>query len=156
MHNNLRCGFKETMDLILGSDHAGFDLKEAIKGHLLEKGDHQVKDIGAFSRESIDYPAIAHELSINIQKGTYTRGILICGSGIGMSITANRHNKVRAALCHNLYTVSLSRRHNDANVLVLGGRLIGVGLALEMVDMFLEAGFEGGRHQRRRDQIDII
>jgi len=143
------------MDIILGSDHAGFDLKEEIKGFLSERGGYRVKDVGTFSHESADYPMIAHEVAKNISEKKFKRGLLVCGSGIGMSIVANRYRNVRAALCHNLYTVRLSRKHNDANILVLGGRILGVGLALEMVDLFLSTDFEGGRHQRRVDQIDV-
>ncbi len=142
------------MDIIIGSDHAGFDLKEEIRRFLSEKGDYSVKDMGTFSHEPADYPIIAHELARNISEKKFKRGILLCGSGIGMSIVANRYRNVRAALCHNLYTVRLSRKHNDANILVLGGRVLGVGLALEMVDLFLSTDFEGGRHQRRVEEIE--
>ena len=143
------------MDIIIGSDHAGFDLKEEIRRFLSEKGAHSVKDMGTFNHEPVDYPIIAHEGARNISEKKFIRGILLCGSGIGMSIVANRYRNVRAALCHNLYTVRLSRRHNDANVLVLGSRVLGVGLALDMVDLFLSTDFEGGRHQRRVEQINI-
>ena len=142
------------MDIIIGSDHAGFDLKEEIRRFLSEKGDYSVKDMGTFSHEPADYPIIAHELAKNISEKKFKRGILLCGSGIGMCIVANRYRNVRAALCHNLYTVRLSRKHNDANILVLGGRVLGVGLALEMVDLFLSTDFEGGRHQRRVEEIE--
>ena len=141
------------MNIIIGSDHAGFDLKEQIKKFLSEKG-YIVKDVGTFSHESVDYPLIAKEVAQNIAKKKFSRGILLCGSGIGMSITSNRFKNVRAALCHNLYTVELSRKHNDANILVLGGRILGSGLALEMVNIFLHTDFEGGRHQRRLEEID--
>jgi ribose 5-phosphate isomerase B len=142
------------MDIIIGSDHAGFDLKEEIRRFLSEKGDYSVKDLGTFSHEPADYPIIAHELAKSISEKKFKRGILLCGSGIGMCIVANRYRNVRAALCHNLYTVRLSRKHNDANILVLGGRVLGVGLALEMVDLFLSTDFEGGRHQRRVEEIE--
>lgn len=142
------------MNIIIGSDHAGFDLKEEIKRFLSEKGDYIIKDIGAFSHEPVDYPIIAHKVAKNIAERKFNRGILLCGSGIGMSMVANRYRNVRAALCHNLYTVRLSRRHNDANILVLGGRVLGIGLALDMVDLFLSTDFEGGRHQRRLEEID--
>jgi len=144
---------QQAMNIIIGSDHAGFDLKEQIKKFLSEKG-YVVKDVGAFSHESVDYPLIAKEVAQNIAEKKFSRGILLCGSGIGMSITANRFKNVRAALCHNFYTVELSRKHNDANILVLGGRILGSGLALEMVDIFLHTDFEGGRHQRRLEEID--
>jgi ribose 5-phosphate isomerase B len=143
------------MKVIIGSDHAGYDLKEEVVRYLSAKGEYGVKDIGVFSREPVDYPLIAHELAKCISEGKFRRGILICGSGIGMSIVANRYRNVRAALCHNLYTVGMSRTHNDANVLVIGARVLGVGLALEMVDLFLDTEFEGGRHLRRIKQIDI-
>jgi ribose 5-phosphate isomerase B len=143
------------MNIIIGSDHAGFHLKEEIRRFLSEKGDCSVKDIGTFNHAPVDYPIIAHEVARSISENKFNRGILICGSGIGMSIVANRQRNVRAALCHNLYTVRLSRRHNDANILVLGGRVLGLGLALEMVDLFLSTDFEGGRHQRRLEEIDI-
>lgn len=142
------------MKVIIGSDHAGYDLKEEIRNYLMEKSTYSIKDVGAFSMEPVDYPLVGHELAKHIAEGSFTRGILICGSGIGMSIVANRHRKVRAALCHNLYTVRLSRKHNDANVLVLGGRVLGTGLALEMVELFLNIDFEGGRHMRRVEEID--
>jgi ribose 5-phosphate isomerase B len=145
---------KEAMRVLIGSDHAGYDLKEEIKRYLIEKGAYRVDDAGAFNKEPIDYPLIAHEVAKGISEGKFDRGILICGSGIGMSIVANRYRKVRAALCHNLYTVRLSREHNDANLLALGGRVLGVGLALEMVDLFLSTDFEGGRHLRRVEEID--
>jgi ribose 5-phosphate isomerase B len=144
----------QVMSIVLGSDHGGYDLKEAVKAYLAEKGAYSVQDIGAFGKEPVDYPLIGHELATGISEGKFSRGILICGSGIGMSIVANRHRNVRAALCHNLYTVRLSREHNDANVLVVGGRVLGVGLALEMVELFLSTDFEGGRHDRRVGEID--
>jgi ribose 5-phosphate isomerase B len=142
------------MKVIIGSDHAGYGLKEEIRNYLSEKGGYSIKDVGAFSVEPVDYPLVGHKLARHIAEGSFSRGILICGSGIGMSIVANRYRKVRAALCHNLYTVRLSRKHNDANVLVLGGRILGTGLALEMVELFLSTDFEGGRHLRRVEEID--
>ena len=119
-----------------------------------EKNEFSIKDIGTFNHDPIDYPIIAHEAAKNIAEKKFSRGILICGSGIGMSIVANKHRNIRAALCHNLYTVKFSRKHNDANILALGGRVLGVGLALEMVDLFLHTQFEGGRHKRRLDKIE--
>jgi ribose 5-phosphate isomerase B len=142
------------MRVLIGSDHAGYELKEEIKRHLSEEEAYTFNDVGAFSKEPVDYPLIGHELAKQISQGNFSRGILICGSGIGMSIVANRYRKVRAALCHNLYTVRLSRKHNDANVLVLGGRILGTGLAMEMVELFLSTDFEGGRHLRRIEEID--
>jgi len=142
------------MNVIIGSDHAGFDLKEEIKRSLTEKGEYPVTDMGTFSNEPVDYPIIAHQVAKNISEKRFRRGILICGSGIGMSIVANRYPHVRAALCSNLYAVKVGRQHNDANILALGGRVLGIDLALEMVDLFLHTQFEGVRHQRRLEQIE--
>jgi ribose 5-phosphate isomerase B len=142
------------MDIVIGSDHGGFDLKETVKAALDASPEYSVTDIGVFSSQSSDYPKIAHQLAQAVARGEYRRGILICGSGLGMSIVANRYKSVRAALCHNLYAAKMSRLHNDANVLVLGGRVTGVDLSLEIMNVFLNTAFEGGRHQRRVDQID--
>ncbi|MBW1720616.1 MAG: ribose 5-phosphate isomerase B [Deltaproteobacteria bacterium] len=143
------------MRIIIGSDHGGFDLKEVCRHFLEEKGEYELKDIGVFSNDSSDYPAIAHGVAQGVSRGEFERGLLICGTGIGMSITANRYKGVRAALCHDLYTARLCRQHNDANILVMGGRVTGPGLALEMLDLFLKTRFEGGRHKRRIDQIEV-
>ena len=142
------------MDIVIGSDHAGFGLKEECKKFLEKAYEYKVADMGVFSRESSDYPRIAHRVAQAVSKGEYSRGILICGSGIGMSITANRYRGVRAALCHNLYAARMSRLHNDANILTMGERISGVGLAFEILDLFLKTEFEGGRHKSRIDQID--
>ena len=142
------------MEIIIGSDHAGFDLKERCKAHLEGLGDYRLEDIGVFNKASSDYPNVAHKLSRAVSEGDYSRGILICGSGIGMSIVANRYKGVRAALCHNPYMARMARMHNDANILAMGERVIGWGLALDMVDVFLNTDFEGGRHQLRLDQIE--
>ncbi|MBW2094923.1 MAG: ribose 5-phosphate isomerase B [Deltaproteobacteria bacterium] len=142
------------MNIIIGSDHAGFDLKEACRSFLEDLAGYDVQDAGVYNRDSADYPAIAHKVSGAVSAGEFTRGILICGTGLGMSMVANRHKGVRAALCHNLYTARLSRAHNDANLLCMGGRVLGVGIALEMVELFLKTPFEGGRHQRRIDLIE--
>jgi len=111
-------------------------------------------DAVVYDRQSSDYPKIAHKVAQSISEGEYSKGILICGSGIGMSITANRYRNVRAALCHNLYLARMCRQHNDANILVMGDRVIGIGLALEMVEIFFNTEFEGGRHKNRLDLID--
>jgi len=142
------------MDIIIGSDHGGYDLKESCKTYLENSPDYRVTDIGVFNRDASDYPEVAHKVAQGVAEGKYARGILVCGTGLGMSIVANRYKRVRAALCYNLFTARMSRLHNNANILVMGGRVIGVGLALEMVDLFLKTPFEGGRHQRRLDQID--
>jgi ribose 5-phosphate isomerase B len=142
------------MEIIIGSDHAGFELKKRCKAHLEGLEGFSVKDIGVFNMESADYPNVAHKLAGAVSDGQYSKGILICGSGIGMSIVANRYRGVRAALCHNLYLARMARMHNNANILVMGERVIGWGLALEMVDAFLDTDFDGGRHQVRLDMIE--
>ncbi len=143
------------MDIVLGCDHAGFDMKGVCKAHLQENRGCRVTDVGTFSTDSCDYPGIAHQVAGAVSAGEYPYGILICGSGLGMSMAANRHSGVRAALCHSLFAARMSRRHNDANVLALGARITGVDLLLEIVDTFLGTKFEGGRHQRRVDLIEI-
>jgi len=142
------------MNIIIGSDHAGFELKEKCKAYLKNELGKEVEDIGVYDTRSSDYPDIGHRLAEEIANGNYKMGILICGTGIGMSMVANRYKGVRAALCHDLYTARYSRLHNDANILVMGGRVIGDGLAFEMVRVFLETPFEGGRHRRRIEKID--
>ena len=142
------------MNIIIGSDHAGFGLKEECRVFLEENTTHRINDIGVYDRNSFDYPRIAHKVAGKVADREYDRGILICGTGIGMSIVANRYKSVRAALCHNIYTASMCRLHNDANILVMGDRVIGVGLALEVLDMFLKTEFEGGRHQNRLDMFE--
>jgi ribose 5-phosphate isomerase B len=141
--------------IIIGCDHAAFQLKEVIKGYLSEIG-YQVDDVGAFSHDSVDYSKIAIELAAKISDGTYQRGILMCGTGLGMSMAANRFAHVRAALCNDLFSAIMSRLHNDANILVLGGRVIGDVLAKEIVRTWMETPFEGGRHQGRLDLFDDL
>jgi len=142
------------MDIIIGADHAGYDMKEECRIFLEKDSRHKVVDAGVYNKEPSDYPIIADKVAKAIANGMYPRGILICGSGIGMSIVANRHKGVRAALCHDLFTTRMSRQHNDANILVMGSRVIGLGLALEMVDIFIKTEFEGGRHFKRLELID--
>jgi len=142
------------MNIIIGSDHGGYELKEVCKAQLEQSGEHQVKDVGVFSRDSSDYPKIAKEVAEAVARGEYDRGVLICGTGIGMSITANRFRGVRAALCQDAYCARMSRLHNDANVLAMGGRVLGPGVALEILETFLKTEFEGGRHRKRLDLID--
>lgn len=145
---------KGTMKIIIGSDHAGFELKEQIKAFIEGQLGKEVEDVGVYSTESADYPLVGHKVAEEIAQGRFPFGILICGTGIGMSMVANRHKGVRAALCHNILTARLSRQHNDANILTMGGRIIGITLAQEMVREFLATPFEGGRHERRVNQID--
>ncbi len=138
--------------IFIGSDHAGFLYKEKIKEGLSLNG-YDVCDKGCFSDESTDYPIYAGAVCKDILTTENSIGILICGSGIGMSITANKYRGIRCALCHNEYTAEMSRRHNNANVLALGARVIGIDLALAIVNRFISTNFEGGRHQKRLDLI---
>jgi ribose 5-phosphate isomerase B len=140
------------MEISIGCDHAGFELKERVK-ESLEKASHEVKDEGTFSEDSTDYPDFASRVAQAVSEGRVERGILICGTGIGMSIVANKFNGVRAALCHDLETARLSRQHNDSNVLTLGSRVLEPELALDIVGEWLKTGFDGGRHQRRLEKI---
>lgn len=141
------------MKIIFGSDHAGLGLKEILIKHI--SGRFEIHDVGAYSRESCDYPNIALELTRRVLSED-ALGVLVCGSGIGMSIVANRMPGIRAALCGNEHMARMSRRHNDANVLCLGERIIGSDLAAAILDAFLDTSFEGGRHQRRVDLIDTL
>ena len=141
------------MKIAVGSDHGGYGLKELIKEVIRGLG-HEVKDCGCHGPESTDYPIFAKAVTELVNAGAVERGILICGTGIGMSMVANRYPGIRAALCHELYTARMSRAHNDANILCIGARVVGPGLAEEMVKVWLETPFEGGRHQRRLSLFD--
>lgn len=143
------------MNIIIGCDHAAFALKNIIKKHLTQNG-HEVEDVGAFSEASVDYPQIGIQVAGQVSAKAYERGILLCGTGLGMSMVANRFAHVRAALCNDLFSASMSRKHNDANILVMGGRVIGDVLALEIVETWLKTPFEGDRHQRRLDMFDAV
>lgn len=136
------------MKVAIGCDHGGFALKQEIL-HLLAEGGHQIHDVGCRSEASVDYPEFADKLCDAIKDGNASCGILICGTGIGMSIAANRHRHIRAALCHESLTARLSREHNDSNVLCLGARVLGVAIALDVVRAWLATDFAGGRHLRR-------
>jgi len=138
--------------IAIGSDHGGFHLKEMIRGLVTDFG-HEVHDLGCYSLESVDYPDIAKFVSEQVDSGAMDRGILICGTGIGMSMAANRYQHVRAALCHDHYTARMSREHNNANVLCMGERVIGIGVAEEIVRIWLEIEFSGGRHLGRIEQF---
>ena len=140
------------MQIAIGSDHAGFNLKEAVKGFLTELG-HQYEDFGCHDTASVDYPDFAFAVADAVGQGRFERGILICGSGIGMSMVANKVPGIRAALCHDVSGATVCRQHNDANVLCLGGRMIGEGLAGEIVTAYLDSVFEGGRHARRLEKM---
>ncbi len=137
--------------IIIGSDHGGFKLKSEIVKHLQELG-YQVSDLGCYSLESCDYPVIAQSVAKEVL-ATGNKGILICGTGIGVSIAANRFSGIRASHCTDTFTARMTRMHNDSNILCLGERTTGVGLALDIVDIWLKTDFEGGRHQKRIDMI---
>jgi ribose 5-phosphate isomerase B len=139
--------------IVLASDHAGVALKAEVIRHLEARGEAH-RDLGPLVEESVDYPEYAHDLVREIEAGHAGRGILICGTGIGMAMAANRHPRIRAALCHDAYTAEMARRHNDANVLCLGARVTGGGVALQLVEIFLDTPFEGGHHQRRVEKIE--
>jgi ribose 5-phosphate isomerase B len=138
--------------IALGADHAGWELKEALKAWLIEGG-HQILDFGTHSPESVDYPDYALQVAESVASGKAERGVLVCGTGIGMAMTANKVPGVRAALCSDPFTARMSREHNDANVLTLGGRLMDRELGLEILQMWLNAAFAGGRHERRLGKI---
>ncbi|HSL87146.1 MAG TPA: ribose 5-phosphate isomerase B [Bacteroidales bacterium] len=140
------------MKIAIGSDHGGVGLKESVREHLEKKG-YVVKDFGTYTRESCDYPDISEIVALNVVDKKYDVGILICGTGIGIGIAANKVKGVRAALCHDTFSAHASREHNNANILTMGERVIGQALALDIVDTFLGAEFEGGRHQSRVDKI---
>jgi ribose 5-phosphate isomerase B len=140
------------MKIALGGDHAGFQYKEVLKQQL-EKQGHELKDFGPFSDASVDYPDFVHPLSTAVENKEYELGILICGSGNGVAITANKHAGIRAALCWEKELARLARSHNNANVLCIPARFVSEELAQEMVDAFLTTPFEGGRHQTRVDKI---
>jgi len=144
---------KET--ILIGADHGGFSLKEKLKSYLLKQG-FSVKDVGTHSSERCDYPEFAARLAALISRGAYRRGLLICKSGIGNAIVANRFPGVRAALCYTLRSARLSREHNDSNVLVLGSLFVKEPLARRMVNLWLKTKFMGGRHNRRLNQIRRI
>lgn len=140
------------MHIHIGCDHAGYELKERVKAHLLSRGD-TVEDHGTFNSESTDYPDYAHAVARAVEKDKAGRGILICGSANGVAITANKHSGIRAALCWTPEIAQLARQHNDANILCMPARFIEDTVALTMADLFLSTPFEGGRHQTRVDKI---
>ncbi len=146
---------KDSKMIIIGSDHAGYALKEFVKGFLAGLN-IPTEDCGTDGEASVDYTDFGAKVAQKVSSGEYARGILICGTGLGMSMTANRFHGVRAALCNDLFSAVMCRRHNDANILVMGGRVIGTGLAAEIVRAWLETPFEGGRHQRRIEKIDSM
>lgn len=143
----------ENVKISIGSDHGGFEYKDVIKNFLTNEG-YEVIDEGTYSKESCDYPEIAKQVAKKVSTGEVSRGILICGSGIGMSIAANKVKGIRAALCSETTSARLSREHNNSNVLCMGQRLIGETMAVEIVKVWLNTEFSGGRHQNRIDMIE--
>ena len=141
------------MKYFIGTDHAGFAVKPFIIEYLQKKG-IEVEDLGTYSSESVDYPDFAHKVAEAVLANEGTKGILVCGSGIGMSLAANKHKGIRAALCHDAYTAEMARRHNDANILCFGERVVGVGVIESILEAWLTHEFEGGRHERRVKKID--
>lgn len=143
------------MKIVLASDHGGFELKEEIKKHLIKKG-YDIIDMGVNDTQSVDYPDYGKRAALMVADKEADRGIIICGTGIGISITANKVKGIRCALCTNEYMAKMSRMHNNANMLALGGRVVGRGLALDIVDAWFSAEFEGGRHENRINKIRDI
>ena len=143
------------MKVGVGSDHGGFELKEEVKKHLEKKGIEFV-DYGTYSEESVDYPDYGKKVGEAVVSGDCDKGIVVCGTGIGISIAANKVKGVRCALCSESYSARMTRKHNDSNVLAMGGRVLGVELALDIVDTWLNTEFEGGRHAKRVDKIIAI
>ena len=143
------------MRIALGADHAGYELKNLIKAHLAQQG-FTVLDLGTNGPNSVDYPDLAQKVAEDVGSGAADRGILVCGTGIGMCISANKVHGIRAANCCNEFEVQMSREHNDANVLALGARVLTSDRAMQLVDLWLKTAFEGGRHQRRVDKMMAI
>ncbi len=141
------------MKFYIATDHAGVDLKDYTVELLKEKG-HEVVDMGPYSKERVDYPDYAHKVAKAILAEPTAQGILICGSGIGMSMAANRHAGIRAALCHDAYTATVARGHNDANILCFGERIVGKGVAESIIDAWIAGSFDGGRHCGRVEKIE--
>ena len=141
--------------IAIASDHGGFDLKNSVIGILRDKG-FEIDDLGTSSADSVDYPDYGIKLAKAIVEQKVERGIVICGTGVGMSIVVNRFPGIRGTLCSDVYTAKMCREHNDSNILIMGGRVIGKDLAVEIVGIWLKSKFEGGRHQRRLDKINEI
>ncbi|MCX8000081.1 MAG: ribose 5-phosphate isomerase B [Leptospiraceae bacterium] len=143
---------KEKIGIV--SDHGGFELKSKLAEYLKEN--FELCDLGVFNETSVDYPLVVKEACQKLLDGEFPRLVALCGTGIGASIAANRHKGIRAALCHDEFTAEMSKRHNNANVLVLGGRILGKDLAVRILEKWLNTPFEGGRHQRRVEQLDSL
>ena len=142
------------MKFFVATDHAGIELKDYTVELLREKG-HEVEDMGPYSKDRVDYPDYAHKVATAVLENSDAHGILICGSGIGMSMAANRHEGIRAALCHDAYTAMVARGHNDANILCFGERIVGKGVAESILDAWIAGSFDGGRHCGRVEKIEL-
>ncbi len=140
------------MKIAIGGDHAGFEYKQKIAQRLSELG-HKLKDFGSYSADSVDYPDYVHPVATGVENGEFDLGVLVCGSGNGVAMTANKHDGIRAAICWSELLASLARQHNDANIICIPARFISYELAEEVVKLFLSTEFEGGRHKRRVDKI---
>ena len=147
--------YKNKTPVIIGCDHAAYHLKEKIKAYIIESG-IDIEDAGTDSEDSVDYTDFGIKVASAVSEGKYERGILLCGTGIGMSMVANRFKRVRAALCNGLFSAIMSRKHNDSNILVIGGRVTGEALAFAMLEAWFETPFEGGRHQLRIEKFAQI
>lgn len=143
------------MKIAIGCDHTAIDLKETIKKHLQDMG-HEVEDVGTYSKESCDYPIYGFKVANKIKNGEAERGVLICGTGVGISLAANKVKGIRAVVCSEPYTAKMARMHNNAQIVAMGARVVSDGLATDIVDAFMNAEFEGGRHQRRVDILSRI
>lgn len=143
------------MKVIIGADHGGYELKNHIS-KWLKDNQYEIKDIGVFTSESVDYPDIAYQVASEVAKGNFERGILVCGSGVGVSIAANKVNGIRAVLCHDPVMARLSREHNDCNVITMGGRFIAKEMAFEILDIWFNSEFTNGRHKQRIEKISEI
>ena len=141
--------------IVIGSDHGGYELKEVMIKYLQSIG-KEVKDCGTYDGVSVDYPDIAEKVCAEYKKGGYEFGILICGTGIGISIAANKIEGIRCALLNNEYSAKMTKRHNDSNIIAFGGRVVGPDMAIGMLDAYMSAEFEGGRHQKRIDKISAL
>ena len=146
---------EQQLSIVIGSDHAAYALKAKIKDYLVKRS-IDVRDAGCHSEASVDYPEFGIKVASMVSSGKFEKGILMCGTGIGMSMVANKFPHVRAALCNGLFAAMMSRRHNNSNILVMGARVIGDILAMEIVKVWLETPFDGGRHQRRLEKFDRI
>lgn len=143
------------MKIAIGCDHTAIDLKETIKKHLQDMG-HEVEDVGTYSKESCDYPIYGFKVANKIKNSEAERGVLICGTGVGISLAANKVKGIRAVVCSEPYTAKMARMHNNAQIVAMGARVVSDGLATDIVDAFMNAEFEGGRHQRRVDILSRI